>query len=244
MLATRPEEFDRFTTRSAKWVGGTVVCLVGVLSVFLGLGFVVGQATPDQVLVVAFSALSSVLLATAAFPAAKQPEPGEGLDHPKALRILPLLAVGGMVWGWAVFVLLPAETKETGIVKLFDLNSPFLFIASTAMALIAAVVEEVIFRGGLQTLLTEKTPLGVPGAIVLVSIVWALGHVGAYVEQVGVKELQIFGLGVIYGYARWRFGLSAAIVLHLFNNGVTLLLLVILPSPPVEPVTTAAALLL
>lgn len=90
------------------------------------------------------------------------------------------------------------------------------FAAMTILVVILAVLEEFIFRGGIQGIL-EKTLLGVPGAIIIASLIWSLGHVG-YLQPHGIKELQIFGLGVIFGIAKARHGLTWAVLLHVANN--------------------------
>lgn len=87
--------------------------------------------------------------------------------------------------------------------------------------LLAAPVEEVIFRLGLQSRLERWaggrgwSPL-VP--IVMTSFLWTLGHAGI-VEPQGVKELQIFLLGVLFGWGRRRWGLAGAILAHGMLNG-------------------------
>ena len=90
-------------------------------------------------------------------------------------------------------------------------------------SLVGAVVEEVLFRGALQGNLSGSR-VGPAGAILITSLVWALGHGATYVQPPGIKETQIFGLGLIFGIMRERHGLRGSLALHLLNNGLVVLL--------------------
>lgn len=90
------------------------------------------------------------------------------------------------------------------------------------MALLAAPIEEVIFRGGVQGF-GEKflADRGLPRwpAIVAASGVWAIAH-GGMMEPAGIKEAQIFALGLVLGWLKRRAGLRGAILAHLALNGL------------------------
>jgi hypothetical protein len=84
----------------------------------------------------------------------------------------------------------------------------------------AAFYEEILFRLFVQNLferLLRKFSLRVPIAIAATSAFWAMGHYGMLVPH-GVKELQIFGVGLVLGYASRRYGLEVCIVAHLALN--------------------------
>ncbi|MBX3730466.1 MAG: CPBP family intramembrane metalloprotease, partial [Candidatus Sumerlaeia bacterium] len=92
------------------------------------------------------------------------------------------------------------------------------------VAVVAALVEEVVFRLGLQGVLEAfGRRIGLPagmaaaGAIVGASVLFALGHAGM-VEPDGLKELQIFFVGVVLGTLKWRYGLWSCVVAHLVLN--------------------------
>jgi membrane protease YdiL (CAAX protease family) len=96
------------------------------------------------------------------------------------------------------------------------------------VAMSAAVVEEVIFRLGLQGVLETfgrriELPAGMAAAAAIIgaSVLFALGHAGM-VEPDGLKELQIFVVGVVLGTLKWRYGLWSCIVAHLVLNGAAL----------------------
>lgn len=88
-------------------------------------------------------------------------------------------------------------------------------------ALAIVPVEEVLFRLGVQGMaeaglrhLGRRTLWAVP----LASAMWALGH-AAYATPHGIKELQIFLIGLVLGAARRRWGMAAPILIHLGLNG-------------------------
>ncbi len=89
-------------------------------------------------------------------------------------------------------------------------------IISTA----APFYEEVIFRLAFQNLVAiflRKRGISTSWAIVLSAGVWTLGHTGLVVP-VGVKELQIFGVGLVLGKVMEKAGLEGCIAVHLMLN--------------------------
>lgn len=145
---------------------------------------------------------------------------------PRAGRQLGMLLVLSAVgWMWSlgsleVLRLLTNFHEKTG--SLFsDLTRerPWEYAAFCLFAIAMAFIEEGIFRGGCFSV-WKKYGLSDWTIIFLTSAVWALGHSG-YADVPGVKETQIFGLGIVFGFARLKFGLWGAILLHVVHNGVT-----------------------
>ncbi len=83
-----------------------------------------------------------------------------------------------------------------------------------------AFTEELIFRLGIQNYLATKLNRNNNGywiAIVLTSIVWALGHAGT-LDPNWVKFAQIFPVGLALGWLYRRNGVESTIIAHsLFN---------------------------
>ncbi len=86
--------------------------------------------------------------------------------------------------------------------------------------LLAPAVEEIVFRGVIQGRLEvwakrRRWPRFWAASIPIASasFLWTLGHVGL-VQPQGLKEAQIFLLGLLFGAIRRRYGLLGAIVAH------------------------------
>lgn len=97
------------------------------------------------------------------------------------------------------------KSGSTGLVKeaMFDIaNEPLLFLAVLpSIALGAPIAEEFIFRGQLFSALS-LTRLGVPGATVVTSLLWALLHNSEPWLSIGL----IFIMGLVFGWMMYRFG--------------------------------------
>jgi membrane protease YdiL (CAAX protease family) len=105
----------------------------------------------------------------------------------------------------------------------FDLaNEPLLFLAVLpSIAIGAPLAEELIFRGQLFSALAG-TRLGVAGATVLTSALWALLHVTEPWLSIGL----IFVMGLVLGFLMYRFGsLWVAMVCHGAWNGIYALMI-------------------
>lgn len=89
-----------------------------------------------------------------------------------------------------------------------------------AVAIAAPVMEEIVFRGFLYRGLSA-TRIGVAGAIVITSVLWALMHPGRGLA--GTIDTAVVGLA--WGWLRWYTGsTSATIAWHVANNVVMSLL--------------------
>lgn len=90
-----------------------------------------------------------------------------------------------------------------------------------AVVVFGPFFEEVLFRGFLFEGLRQSR-IGIAGAIILTSLVWAGFHL-----QYGLFEIaSIFVLGVIFGIVRYKTGsLWAPMIMHVFNNLLAVLLI-------------------
>lgn len=113
-----------------------------------------------------------------------------------------------------------------------QIDSRLALAAAVPLTLVAAVVEEVIFRLGLQGLLEKQcrrwrlTPWV---AIAAASLVWSLCHAN-FINVPGIKEGQIFLVGLVFGWLKWRYGPRACVAGHLGLNAGVILLEVLNPS--------------
>ncbi|MEF2148404.1 CPBP family intramembrane glutamic endopeptidase [Aquilutibacter rugosus] len=97
-------------------------------------------------------------------------------------------------------------------------NKVMLFLA---VAVLAPVFEELFFRGFLYKGLANSR-LGVNGAIVLTSLLWAVIHL----QYDWYPIFMIFVMGVLLGLARHRTGsIGVPIAMHAFNNFSSLMLI-------------------
>lgn len=83
-----------------------------------------------------------------------------------------------------------------------------------------AAAEELFFRLSVQTLVEWKfkhSKYCVHIAIVFASLFWSIGHVGVIVPE-WVKMAQIFPFGIALGLSYRRYGIEAAILIHVVFN--------------------------
>lgn len=129
-----------------------------------------------------------------------------------------------MVWLAGVQALFGFELEAgEGFEKVLDKSISWLVFVP--MALMAAFLEEITFRLGLQGLVARLLARRDPGglvAIVVSSIVWALGH-AVNVTPHGWKEVHIFVIGIVLGRLMQTHGLRAAIAAHFGLNALSLL---------------------
>lgn len=95
-------------------------------------------------------------------------------------------------------------------------------IASLFVAIVIAapIYEEIVFRGFVFQGLSQSF-VGVVGAIVLTSGIWAVMH-----AQYGWYSIfQVFLFGVLFGWLRWTSGSTLlTIILHVMQNGLSFVL--------------------
>lgn len=112
----------------------------------------------------------------------------------------------------AVTVLLGREAPEFVADLYANVRFPLLLAFGTVIG--APLFEEAFFRGFLHAG-WSRSRLGVPGTVLLTSLVWALMHI-----QYGIYEIaQIFALGVVLGVARVHSGsLVVPLAMHALVN--------------------------
>lgn len=148
--------------------------------------------------------------------------PQRDLPEPQPMRWKPLLLafIGACLIALGFNQLFTTTPSDPLIVSVLGGNR--LALAQlAAFALVAAIAEEIIFRGVLFRLFLRLMPHPA-AAVVLTAALWAFMHAG--VEPILGKHLQIFLLGLIFGWARWRYGIPAAVYLHLGHNALALIL--------------------
>lgn len=104
------------------------------------------------------------------------------------------------------------------------LTSPTLFITALIAVLIGApIIEEILFRGFLQTYLRNK--LGIKSAILVSSLIFALFHY-SYQQGIGnfplITSLFVLALFLGFIYERQR-SLLASIALHMTFNSISVI---------------------
>jgi membrane protease YdiL (CAAX protease family) len=93
------------------------------------------------------------------------------------------------------------------------------FAVGSAIVLAAPLTEEIAFRGFLYRGWAASA-LGPAGAIALTSAIWALMHI----QYETFFIIQIFGLGLVFGWLRWRSGSTLLpLLLHVLVNFTALL---------------------
>lgn len=129
-----------------------------------------------------------------------------------------LLAVSYVLtWAYSTYII-PGVDMQGEIKALLAAlpKTPVYFLLQfVAVAIAAPIVEELLFRGYLQTALSSR--FGAPVAILLASFLFALVHMQPY----AIPALMLIGL--TFGYLYHRTGsLKVNIALHVVNNGLAL----------------------
>ncbi len=152
---------------------------------------------------------------------------GRGADAtelPKAGRRFYAVATLGMIAWNAPFLLAASkfDAAENNYFRFATLDQPVILFLLITIALCAPVSEEIVYRGVIQTWVGKIAKNAAVGGVVA-GLLFAIAHAGM-VDKPGVKELQILGLAALFGWARWKYGLTASIALHFINNAMALIL--------------------
>ena len=134
-----------------------------------------------------------------------------------------------LFWILATFLLLTAEDTLTLLFRLEEIPSFMMNISYPndiskvllvlGVAFFAPILEEVIFRGFLLKGLSNSF-LGVWGAIIVSSFVWAMIHF----QYELVYLMMIFVIGLFFGYAKVKTNsLFIPILMHIFFNLMAML---------------------
>ena len=107
------------------------------------------------------------------------------------------------------------QAELQAILNALDKTSMVLVLKVLAVAILAPLIEELLFRGYLQTALAEKMNHHL--AIWLAAFIFAIIHL----QPMAIPALMV--LGAAFGYIYHRTGsLKTCIVLHMVNNGLAL----------------------
>ncbi len=139
----------------------------------------------------------------------------------KTLAMAIVLVGAGLVFNYAMeTIVFPDVKMQEMLRKLFEAipdtipNAILLFVA---VAVLAPILEELLFRGLLQKSLMNLMPIW--AAILISSGIFAAVHMDLYATP------GIWVLGAIFGYLYYKTGsLRTNIVLHMVNNAMALLL--------------------
>ncbi len=201
------------------------IALGGLVAFFLASLALPPSGPEDSWQARGFLLASFVVLLGAALPAwrfAFLRNEDEG-PHPRfGPRVLAGFLVAMAAWNAVFLAFMPHFEMPDTPLKHANLENPVLLHLVGGLALIAPIVEEVIYRGTLQPLLCKLCRSNL-GGVLVAGFLWALGHSGM-VDPPGFKEFQIMGLALAFGYARLHFGLHASILLHLVNNALVMIL--------------------
>ena len=235
----------RHIVECREWVGtflrpaGRPLWIVIVLMVALGLAAIGamwlrdgGTLMPIHLAMLVMM-LFSMATAAVCYPMAvvdDSPQPtAPGAYLKKVLPWVPLaLAWSGLSVHLLDLLVEGVTVNEQGLAGQINPADPLSYFAVCLFAMCAAIMEEIIFRGGLIALL-RRLRIPTTAAIVVAAFVFALGH-AQYMRPVGVKEVQIFGFALMLGYVRVRHGLNAAIIIHFAHNYVLLMITALFPN--------------
>jgi uncharacterized protein len=209
------------------WFAGAVATVVAV-SFLCGFGYVLwmtlahpGVAVDFQspILNSLYGVLSEPAAALLVLFAARLAGPSAfsylGLTKPVMRYFLIGLGLLAVVWCLteAFFWMFPALDQAPELIQGYRaaLGNPTALVLFWIMLVVAAPVsEEVIFRGFLMRGLSASR-LGVVGALLLSSLLFAVVHVGYNLPTM----VMVFGVGLVLGLMRWRSGsTTVSIMLH------------------------------
>jgi uncharacterized protein len=150
-----------------------------------------------------------------------------GLTHFGRLPLLQALGLAVLVvaisfgfnWLYQTYVIpgIDMQKEITELLKKIPRTPVNIALGFTAVAVMAPLVEELLFRGYLQTALSHRMP---PLAAVALS---ALAFAAVHMQFYATPALWV--LGFAFGYLYYKTGsLRFNIVLHMFNNGLALAL--------------------
>lgn len=220
-MAPRKEREGIFNTWLV-WSGP--ILLVQVAVTIAAVLFLIFHAITPEVFYLVIGQWLLVLLALAALPGglllARRARPRKTDWGTWILTVaVATILVLGLSLIWIVLVSqVVGESEPTFFDELVE-SVPGMMIL-VPIAILAAPVEEAIFRLGLQGQLQVLEKRGwcpMWATLVVPSAVWALGHAGVF-QPHGIKEIQIFLVGLVLGMVYRRHGFGACVAVHLGLN--------------------------
>jgi membrane protease YdiL (CAAX protease family) len=191
--------------------GWSIVIFLAVLPLLLVPGLWLLRDREMLAMLALFFISSLIALAVAVAPMGWRALPALGF-RPAGFWPIVLGAVGALIVSVAVSQL---GIEPEGVKQAMDVaRTPALFVASLAvMALLAPLVEEVVFRGLLYGWVAGRW--GVTAAWFVSSILFAAAHVEP------AHALLVLPLGLWFGWLRQRTdSLWPSLVAHMANNGL------------------------
>lgn len=134
---------------------------------------------------------------------------------------VPLFLCVAATWHKGLELLGRAPEPQDVVVMIAGVEGLWLLAAGFLAVVVVPALEELLFRGFLQPLLSRY--LGAAGGVLLSSALFAALHgLDAFVP--------ILALSLMLGWLRWRTGtLTASWIVHALHNGLTLALLLTVP---------------
>lgn len=146
------------------------------------------------------------------------------------LTVSSLAALGCIFYSAIVFWLTEPGLSSQLNGGLFDLEQQIatrVTLGGILVVLTVAVGEEIVFRLGIQNFIARYAlweDQDYWRAILLTALLWTLGHIGS-LDPDWVKMVQIFPIGILFGWLFKRYGTESCIIAHsLFNLGGLILL--------------------
>jgi membrane protease YdiL (CAAX protease family) len=150
------------------------------------------------------------------------PAPPEVVPRDAILSVL-VVSLIGVIYSVALFVMVSPRLSE-GMRRAFGIDDTELAQTVTVQVvlfvLLVAFGEEIVFRLGVQNFLAKYLRLRASRywiAIVSTTVVWTMGHAGA-LEPAWVKLVQIFPMGLMFGWLCQRYGVESSILAHMVFN--------------------------
>jgi uncharacterized protein len=157
---------------------------------------------------------------------------------------------GGMKW-WhyiallggffvvAALVGLVAPEQENDLLRILRSSRTAVYIVAFVATFTAPFVEEVVYRGILYS--AFQRAMGVPAAIGLVTVLFAVVHVPQYWPSYSTMLLLTLLSLMLTGLRAWSGNLLPCVVLHTLFNGIQSLFLIIEPWMKAENTEKAAS---
>ena|ERR1700676_86213 len=141
-----------------------------------------------------------------------------GLDIPRrrdvavavAMLLAAIVAADGVTFALGKEIV-PAFQVELHRTARVDGTLPWLWLA---IIVAAPVGEELLFRGFMFRGFIHQPRDALP-AIILIALIWAMPHL----QYDWFGKAQVFGIGVLFGFVRWRTGSTTLVILlHMLLN--------------------------
>jgi membrane protease YdiL (CAAX protease family) len=223
----------RRTFTAGHWIVAGGALAVQLLATAAAVVLLVAEAIKPITAVLIFSNWLVVLMALAAYPLGVwlDERHRENQEHaPRELAAILGWTVLILAWSFGSMLTINAFVEVKEAANLSELlTSPMALLAFLPIALLAPFVEEILFRLGLQGVLEEgcrRVGISPVVAIVVASLLFAFGHAGMVTPD-GAKELQIFGVGLMLGWLKWRYGFRACVAGHMGLNLTSVVLQVL-----------------